>query len=149
MAVFQIKPEHHFITVKVAGAVGTAVGIACATSFTFEESQATEEIRCLGVVGSAASPEASGYSFTASIDGVYKFFTGADVATNTGLQNFRTWMQAGQVLEFVKTTNVTGGSKITFLGLITGLTENAPSEGVATYSVSVTGSGLPITSPIV
>ena len=149
MAVFQIKPEHHFLTVKIAGTAGTAIGIACATSFTFEEAQETEQIRCLGVAGSAASPEASGYSFTASIEGVYKFFTGPDVATNTGLQNFRTFIQAGQVMEFVKTTNVPGGSKMTFLGIITGLTENSPSEGVDTYSVSITGKDLPVTSMIV
>lgn len=148
MAVTQVTPEYVKILIKEKGAVGSAVQVACATSHNLAETRATQSVRCLGQAFDADSPEYSSYSATGSINGVYRFYTGADVAANKGLADFRTWLRTKKVLTFQVQTDVTDGTEETFDAIITNVTVDNPGDANSTYSVSYAVRDIPETVEI-
>lgn len=148
MAVIPISPKHTKIAIEVKGAAGEPVMVACATGYSESHDMSTDDIRCLGQEYDAAFPEPGTFTGTATINGVQRFYSGSDDATNVGYEKFEDWQINKNIITVTKTTDVAGGNVKTYDAVITNVTLDNPGDANGTYTVSLAMRGVPVKAPI-
>lgn len=112
--------------------------VGCATTSSLQVSVDMLEASCKSTGGWKARKPGQ-KSWKVSLSGVQKTYATGDAATNYSVDQFFSALLAGDVLPIKWGTAVVGSQKYEGDGYVVSWTEEAPTDGLATYSIEIEG----------